>query len=196
MINITERAQDYFRHLIDQQDADDLGLRLQVMDPGTPRAGCDLQFCPESQRDASDTVLPFEGFELAVAQPSVAWLNEAEIDFEDADAGGQLTIKAPNIKGHAPGEDAPLFDRVAWVLESEVNPQLASHGGRVGLVAINDEHEAVLQFGGGCHGCGMADMTLNQGIEKTLLGQFPELKGVRDVTDHSTGENPYFTGEG
>ena len=194
MIDITPSAQDYFRHLLEQQDTEGLGLRLTVMDPGTPRAGCDLQFALADQRSPEDTVLDFEGFELAVERGSVAWLNEAKIDFEDDGPGGQLTIKAPNIKGHAPDDDAPLFDRVAWVLESEVNPQLASHGGQVSLVAISDANEAVLQFGGGCHGCGMADMTMNQGIEKTLKHHFPELAGVRDATDHSTGENPYFTG--
>lgn len=194
MIEISERAQRYFRHLIAQQDADDLGLRIQVMDPGTPRASCDLQFCPAGQRAEGDDVLVFNGFDFAVAKSSKAWLQGAEIDFEEEDAGGQLTIKAPNIKGNAPSDDAPLTERIGWVLDTEVNPQLASHGGRVSLVEVNEASEAVLRFGGGCHGCGMADMTLNQGIEKTLMHHFPELTGVRDVTDHTTGENPYFTG--
>ena len=192
MIEITDRAQDYFRKLIDQQDADDLGLRLTVLEPGTPRAACDLQFCPTDQAKADDRIDPFDGFVLYVSADSVRWLEEAQIDFETESGQGQLTIKAPNIKGEKPDEDSPLPDRVRWVIESDINPRLASHGGMVSLVEITEERAVVLRFGGGCHGCGMADVTLKEGIEKTLREHFPELTGILDATDHETGENPYF----
>ncbi len=192
MIKITQSAQDYFQRLITSQDSDDLGLRINVLEPGTPGASCDLQFCPQDQAGPQDERLAFDGFELFVAPESARWLSDSEIDFEEEGAGGQLSIKAPNIKGNTPAADAPLEARVTWVLESEINPQLASHGGRVALTAITEKNEVVLQFGGGCHGCGMADMTLKQGIEKTLMGHFPEISGVLDATDHSTGENPYY----
>lgn len=192
MIEITERAQEYFRKLIDQQDADDLGLRLTVLEPGTPRAACDLQFCPEGQAVSDDRVDAFDGFKLYVAGDSLAWLEDAQIDFETEAGQGQLTIRAPNIKGEKPGDDSPLPDRIRWVIESEINPRLAAHGGMVSLVDITEEQAVVLKFGGGCHGCGMADVTLKDGIEKTLREHFPELTGILDATDHDTGENPYF----
>lgn len=192
MIEITDAAQDYFRKLLAQQDADDLGLRLRVLEPGTPRAACDLQFCPTEQADGDDREDRFEGFSLFVAADSVSWLEDALIDFETEAGTGQLTIKAPNIKGATPGDDAPLPDRIRWVIEAEINPQLASHGGMVSLVEITERTEVVLRFGGGCHGCGMADVTLKEGIEKTLRGHFPEIAGILDATDHETGENPYF----
>ena len=135
---------------------------------------------------------PFDGFMLYVSADSVRWLEEAQIDFETESGQGQLTIKAPNIKGEKPGDDSPLPDRVRWVIESEINPQLAAHGGMVSLVDITEERAVVLRFGGGCHGCGMADVTLKEGIEKTLREHFPELSGILDATDHDTGENPYF----
>ena len=78
------------------------------------------------------------------------------------------------------------------MLETEINPALAAHGGRVGLVEITEEKQAVLQFGGGCHGCGMADVTLKQGIEQTLTQRIPEITGVLDATDHRSGKNPYY----
>ena len=81
--------------------------------------------------------------------------------------------------------------KLTEILHSEINPGLASHGGMVNLVEVEDE-VAVLQFGGGCQGCGMVDMTLKDGVEKTLLESLPQLKGVRDVTDHSVKENAYF----
>jgi Fe/S biogenesis protein NfuA len=103
-----------------------------------------------------------------------------------------LTIKAPNSKVPAVSEDSPLEDRINYVLHSEINPGLASHGGVVRLVEIEDAEVAILQFGGGCQGCGMVDMTLKEGVERTLLEQLPQLKAVRDVTDHTNRDNAYY----
>ncbi|MFN7553197.1 MAG: NifU family protein, partial [Pseudomonadota bacterium] len=106
--------------------------------------------------------------------------------------GGQLTIRAPQIKGRAPAAEAGAIERIQHVLESEINPGLASHGGRVSLVSLEADGIAVLRFGGGCHGCGMVDVTLREGIETTLRARVPEVTGVRDATDHSSGANPYL----
>ena len=194
MITITDTAQSYFSRLIDQQDEQGLGLRISVNQPGTPGASCDLQFCPAGQSMPDDRVVEFEQFNLYVARPSEKWLEKAEIDFEEDSTGGQLTIKAPGIKGTAPAEDATLEDRVEWLLQTEVNPALASHGGRVALIEITEKKEVVLQFGGGCHGCGMADVTLKQGIEQTLTRNLPEITAVVDATDHGSGRDPYYAG--
>lgn len=192
MIEITATAEAYFRRLLERQGMGEPGLRLAVLDPGTPSAQCDLQFCPAENARPDDERFTYEGFVLFVAPDSLPWLSQAEIDFEEDGAGGQLTISAPNIKGSMPDDDAPLAERLAWVIDTEINPQLAAHGGRVALVEITGEGKAVLQFGGGCHGCGMVDMTLKQGIEKTLAQRFPEISGVLDATDHASGENPYY----
>lgn len=192
MIEVSRNAQKYFKRLIDQQDTPGLGLRISVLDPGTPRASCDLQFCPQGEHETTDQGMEFSDFNLYVAQDSADWLTEAEIDFEQDNSGGQLAIKAPNIKGNMPKEDAKLDERVGWILETEINPGLASHGGKVALQEITADMVVVLQFGGGCQGCGMADVTLKQGIETALKGHFPEITEVRDATDHSTGENPYY----
>ncbi len=106
--------------------------------------------------------------------------------------GGQLTIKAPNAKMPRVDENSPLEDRINYVLYNEVNPALAAHGGEVSLVEVTAEQVAVLQFGGGCQGCGMVDQTLKGGVEKTLLEQLPQLKGVRDTTDHSDTSQAYY----
>ena len=78
------------------------------------------------------------------------------------------------------------------VIYNEINPMLESHGGEVSLIEFNDHGEAVLQFGGGCQGCGMVDVTLKDGIEKTLVEQIPEVTGVKDTTDHSIDDNAYY----
>lgn len=193
MIQISDKAQTYFAHLLAQQDEPDLGLRLKVLNPGTPRADCEILFCSQAEAGKDDQTLHYDGFKMFLAAGSNEWLEEAEIDFEDTATGGQLTVKAPHIKGHAPSGDAPLAERVAWVIDTEINTMVASHGGRVSLQEITPAGEAVLQFGGGCHGCSMVDVTLKIGVEKTLLSQFSELVGVLDATDHSTGENPYMS---
>jgi len=195
MIEITENAQSYFQRLIEQQDDDGLGLRLSVNHAGTPGASCDLQFCPSGQSMPDDHELEFTGFSLYVAEASVPWLEKAQIDFEEDATGGQLTIKAPGIKGSEPSAEASIEDRVGWLLETEINPSLASHGGRVALVEITPNKEVVLQFGGGCQGCGMADVTLKQGIEQTLMRNIPEISAVLDATDHRSGTNPYYAGD-
>ncbi len=192
MIEITKSAQEYFARLIAQQEMDDVGLYLTVLKPGTPLASCDLQFHVPGQSDQEEIEFKYDEFNLYIPAGSEHWLEQAKIDFEKTDAGSQLTIKAPGIKGNKPDDSESLEEKIAWVLQSEINPGLASHGGRVSLELITPENEVVLRFGGGCHGCGMVNVTLQDGIEKTLKEYFPEIKAVVDATDHASGSNPYY----
>jgi Fe/S biogenesis protein NfuA len=81
--------------------------------------------------------------------------------------------------------------RVIQVLEEQINPAIASHGGYAELVAVEDSI-AYLRLSGGCQGCGMASVTLSQGIEVAILDSVPEITEVVDVTDHASGANPYY----
>ena len=192
MIEITDSAQAYFSKLISQQEMDDIGLHLSVLKPGTPNAACDLHFHVPDAAGEAEREFNYEQFKLYVPESSERWLEDAKIDFEDTETGGQLTIKAPGIKGSMPDDSADLAEKVTWLLDAEINPGLASHGGVVGLETITPENEVVLRFGGGCHGCGMVNVTLQEGIEKTLKEHFPEVTAVIDATDHSSGDNPYY----
>ncbi len=192
MIEITESAQEYFGKLIEQQDMDDIGLHLTVLKPGTPLASCDLQFHVAGQSGEKELEFNYDQFNLYVPASSERWLDNAKIDFEKSAAGGQLTIKAPGIKGKEPDDSADLAEKVAWILEAEINPGLASHGGTVTLELITEAKEVVLRFGGGCQGCGMVSVTLQEGIEKTLKEHFPEITAIVDATVHAEGENPYY----
>jgi len=192
MINISDSAQTYFRHLLKTQGGDAVGIRVSAVHPGTPRADARLEFCENGDLLGDEWSLECEGFTLYVDAPSAPFLDGANINYATEGASSQLTIKAPRIKGEAPKGDASLVERVRWLLESEINPQLASHKGQVSLEEITSDGVVRLRFGGGCHGCGMADVTLKQGIEKTLMARIPEITAVRDATDHSTGEAPYI----
>ncbi len=132
------------------------------------------------------------GFEAWFEARSLPFLEDALVDYSRDRMGGQLTIKAPNAKLPKVDASSSLADRINYILYNEVNPQLAAHGGEVRLVELLEDGIAVLQFGGGCQGCGMVDATLKHGVEKSLLEQLPELKGVRDVTDHSVRTNAYY----
>ena len=92
--------------------------------------------------------------------------------------------------GTAPVDDA-LYERVADLVESQVKPMVARHGGRVELIDVQDA-VVMVRMAGGCQGCGMADVTLRQGIEAMLQQHVPEVKGIVDITDHTAGSNPYF----
>jgi Fe-S cluster biogenesis protein NfuA len=103
---------------------------------------------------------------------------------------GGVPAVAPRPAGTETGDDA-LFDRVARLFESHVNPMVGRHGGRVELIDVQDA-VVLLRMSGGCQGCGMADVTLRQGIEGLLGQHVPEIRGVMDITDHQSGSNPYF----
>ncbi len=192
MIDISERAQQHFLRLLDQQGIDGLGIRVRVTSPGTPAANCELEFCEPNDLAGGEWTIECAGFKFHIDGDSASWLDQASIDFEPNATGGQLNIRAPKIKGDVPGVDAGVIERVRFVLESEINPKLASHGGRATLLEVDADRVVVLQFGGGCHGCGMVDVTLKQGVEKTLRELVPEITGVRDATDHSDGAKPYY----
>lgn len=195
MIDISERAQNYFNHLLQQQDIEGLGIRLRVRQGGTPAATCELEFCEPGDLTGNEWTIECSAFRLYVEGDSVRWLDDASIDYEPTPTGGQLNIRAPNIKGRMPGAEAGVVERVQYVIDAEINPQIASHGGRISLLEVTSDGIVVLQFGGGCHGCGMVDVTLKQGVEKTLKARVPDIVEVRDATDHATGENPYYSGK-
>lgn len=192
MIAISDSAQQYFEKLIEQQDIEDLGLRIDVKNAGLPTADCQLSFCESGQSSATDESQQCSGFTLFIDKKSLPYLTDASFDYEQSNTGGQLVIKAPNIRGLKPGEGANLQERVQYVIDSEVNPMIASHGGVITLLDITEDKEVLIRFGGGCQGCGMANVTLKDGVEKTILERLPEIKAVKDVTDHGSGENPYY----
>lgn len=192
MIQISDTAQNHFRKLLERESVPGMGVRLSAVNPGTPRADARLEFAEPGDLDGNEWAVDCDGFTVYVAGDSVAWLDGAEIDYVFQGASAQLQIRAPKIKGQAPGESASLVERVHWVVENEVNPQLASHGGRVAVQEVRADGVVLLRFGGGCHGCGMADVTLKQGIEKTLMAKVPGVTAVRDATDHDTGTAPYI----
>jgi len=192
IINITESAEKYLAKLLKDKKETDIAVRIFISDPGTPRAETCLAYCKPDEAEQDDIILNLKLITVHVEKRSVPFLVDSEVNFDNDTFGGQLTIKAPNARLPNISPNSPPEDRINYVIYNEINPMLESHGGEVSLLEFTKNGEAILQFGGGCQGCGMVDVTLKDGIEKTLLEQIPELKSVKDSTDHSLDDNAYY----
>ena len=193
MIDISSSAQTYLQSLLAKQDDAGVAIRIFVAQPGTPQAETCIAYCRPGEEQEGDIAVEYEGFRAWFEGRSEPYLEDAQVDYQEDQMGGQLTIKAPNARVPKVGPDAPIEDRINYVLYNEINPGLAAHGGVVSLVEVTPEKQAVLQFGGGCQGCSAVDITLKSSVEGTLLEQVPELTGVLDHTDHSFTENAYYS---
>ena len=192
-ITVTPSAQEYLVDLLAKQDNEGMGVRIFVERPGTPHAECCMAYCTQGEQEPTDTKLELEGFNAFIDAESVPFLEDAVIDYSKDRMGGQLTFRAPKSKVPQIDDNASVEQKVNYFLYSEINPQLAAHGGNVQLIGlVENDTVAVLKFGGGCQGCGMVDVTLKEGIEKTLLEKIPQLKRVTDETDHTVTEHAYF----
>ncbi len=195
IITITKTAEDYLARLISEKNEPGTAVRVFITDPGTPHAETCLAYCKPDELTPSDVLISLPTLSVYVEERSIPFLEESEVNYDIDNFGGQLTIKAPNARLPNISPDSPLEDRVNYVIYNEINPMLESHGGVVSLKEITKDKFAILQFGGGCQGCSMVDVTLKDGVEKTLLESIPELAGVRDMTDHTMDENAFYGGE-
>jgi Fe/S biogenesis protein NfuA len=181
-------------------------LALYVEVTGTRGAGYayDLYFSDRSDAPEGAAIGSDGGVTIVVPPKSVDRLRGSRLEFA-AEGGGGLVLVNPNaptpeeINPGVPadilalGIEGPLAHTAIAVLESSVNPAIASHGGRADLIAMDEEKKvAYLKLSGGCQGCAMSQLTLSQGIETQLIEAIPELTGVVDVTNHASGENPFY----
>ena len=192
IIEITKSAEEYLFKLIKDKNEVDLSIRIFITDPGTPKAETCLAYCNPDEIITDDIIINLELITVYVEKRSLPFLKDTIVNFDKDNFGGQLTIKAPNARLPNISKDSSIEDKINYVIYNEINPMLESHGGDVSLIEFNDNGIAILQFGGGCQGCGMVDLTLKEGIEKSLVEQIPEVVGVKDVTDHTIDENAYY----
>lgn len=190
-VDITESAQDYLAELLTKQNTPGISVRMFVNDPGTSRAETCIAYCRPGEEKEGDEFVEMKHFRCYFDGRSIPYLKDAKVDYSPDRMGGQLTIKAPNAKMPQVSDDSPLADKVNYVLYNEVNPQLAAHSGEVSLERM-EGNVAILKFGGGCQGCASVDLTLKEGVERTLMEKVPGLEAVRDVTDHTDRSQSYY----
>jgi Fe/S biogenesis protein NfuA len=169
------------------EDSAEVALRVTAREEGA-RFRYELKLVAADSKGDDDSVVNLDDIDLYLDSDSAACLRGATLDFVDDISGSGLKFDNPNKTALA---RHPLGSRVQQILDDQINPGLASHGGAVSLVDI-EETRVVLSFGGGCQGCGMVDVTLKDGVTAQLQQQIPEITEVVDVTDHSAGENPYY----
>jgi Fe/S biogenesis protein NfuA len=205
IVSLTEEARKVVREALDQEpNPTSLALWLEVRGVQEGSFVYDLYFQAASDADEGDQLHHDGDVPVIVPAGSVDRLRGARLEWSEEGAGGLVLVNpnSPTPEEASPGVPpeilalgitGPLALRVVNVLEQAVNPSIASHGGRADLVALDEsEGIAYLRLSGGCQGCAMSQMTLRQGIETTLLEEVPELTKVHDVTDHGSGENPFY----
>lgn len=195
IIDITPEGVEKLKELRDQEpETDRLGLRVEIISEPGEEFRYDLSFEVVTQAAFSDEVRTVDGMKIIVPANSLELLTGSILDYNDAQG---LIIRNPN-KPLAPSveglvKDDELSAQIESVLSGEVNPALAAHGGFVSYAGHDGEGVAYLTMGGGCHGCSMSRMTLMEGVQTTLVEKVPGVVKVRDLTDHASGENPYYT---
>lgn len=197
LLTFTDAARDrVVENLAATGDGDQLALRLVAARRAPATFDYELSFVGRDEREADDRVLAVGdgdsgGFEVFVDAASAELVAGTTIDFLHTLQRIGFEFDNPQATW---GE--PLADAVQRALDDEVNPRVGSHGGVVALREVRDG-VAYLEMGGGCQGCGKAEATLRDGVERLLADKVPELRGVVDVTDHEAGDNPFFApGEG
>jgi len=187
ILNVTEAAADKVRAAKASDGNDDVALRVIAREDGA-KFRYELKLVAVDSKEADDSVVHLDNIDLYLDSESAPRLRGATLDFVEDISGSGLKFENPNKTTLARD---PLAGRVQEVLDERVNPGLAAHGGVVSLVDIQGAR-VVLSFGGGCQGCGMADVTLKEGVSVQLKQQIPEISEVVDATAHAAGDSPYY----
>ena len=185
-IELTDAARQKFIEFLEAEEDDGLAIRLEVAGRGPHGFNYLLDFVVEADEAERNVVLDFGAFRMLVDPGSVGSLDGATIDFVQRGLESGFHFENPNSQWKD-----PVANAVQQVLDTQINPSVAGHGGFVALLDVKDS-TAYVALGGGCQGCGMADVTLKQGIEVAIKSSVPEIETVLDTTDHAAGENPYY----
>lgn len=194
MIELTQSAREHvLSFFAEEEDGAELAVRVSVANPSPVAPGYAMSLIEVAEIEDSDERFSVDGIEIVVDPESARILKGTTIDWVDSIQGAGFRFDNPNIKplGSEPLE-GPLAERVQRVIDEHINPGVAMHGGAIRLVDIRDD-VVYLQMGGGCQGCGMASVTLTQGIKQVFMRLVPEIVDVQDVTDHAAGTDPYFS---
>lgn len=195
IIELTAAAHIKLLELRDEEpEQDRLGLRLEIVSPPGQEFRYDLSFDVVTKAAFTDEVRNHDGLRVIIPAKDIESVRGATLDYDDR---GGLVLRNPNRPELPRPEglvnDDALSAEIESIVTRDVNPALAAHGGFVTFVGHDTEGTAYLTMGGGCHGCSMSKMTMLEGVQTMLSEAIPAVERVRDLTDHSTGENPYYS---
>ena len=187
MLEITDKAREMLDQFAEQaEDSDGISLKVEIIGRGPKGFQYDLQLIGKGDSLDDDAEFEVDGMTVFVGSRSVPYLEGTVLDYKETLMGGGFSFENPN-----PLWIDDVSKAVAEVIAEKVNPIVATHGGHVDLIGV-DEGKAIIAFGGGCQGCGMVDVTLKQGVEVMITEGVPGVSGVVDITDHSAGTNPFY----
>jgi Fe/S biogenesis protein NfuA len=186
MLTITESAKQKILSVIQAQGQPGDGLRIAIVGRSSSGFRYDLHLVEEGEAEAEDIIIDTGAFPVIVDPESAPHLQDAVIDYVETLQQSGFRIGNPN-----PVWTDPQAVAIQELLDTQINPAVASHGGHVELVDVQD-NVVYIRFGGGCQGCGMVGVTLNQGVEQAIRDAFPEIREIVDTTDHASGTNPYY----
>lgn len=190
MLTFTETARQMVLSFMAEGYEEQPALRVAVH--GSPLAPQYELALVEGEPGADDVVVDGGGFRVLVDRASAGRLEGATIDYVERGGEVGFEVKAANGRPAAGAVPAgPLAERVQQVIEQRINPAIAAHGGYITLVDVKDD-VVYIEMSGGCQGCGMARVTLRHGVERMIREAVPEVAGIEDVTDHASGENPFY----
>ena len=197
-VKVTDEARSQILTALEQQQPEKTALRIEATTDGTAEFAYGMRLVGDDDLRDGDEIVESNGVKLLVDPASARNLEGAIVDYEDGILRSGFRFDNPNKPkipelGEGPRADlrGQAAEKVEHLINTEINSAVAAHGGVVNFVGVK-ENRAYLSFGGGCHGCGMVDVTLKQGIEARIKELVPEIEEVVDVTDHSAGENPFY----
>jgi Fe/S biogenesis protein NfuA len=186
-IRFTDEALQKLTEVIDNHPNPVVGLRLEIAGRQEGQFQHLLSLVEEGAQVEGDAEVDAHGIHVFVAPRDVGYVDGLEIDFSESEPGqGALQFSNPNPLWSDPREWT-----IQQLFDDHINPQIAAHGGVISLLGVQ-ERTAYVEFGGGCVGCGMLNVTLKQGVEVIVKEHVPDIDEIVDTTDHASGTNPYY----
>ena len=187
MLEITEKAREMLDQFAEQAENEgEFALKVDIVGRGPKGFQYDLQLVDKNDAQEDDIETEVNGMAVFVGARSALYLDGTTLDYKETLMGGGFNFENPN-----PLWIDDLSKAVAEIIAEQVNPVVATHGGHVDLIGV-DEGKAIIAFGGGCQGCGMVDVTLKQGVEVMITEGVPGVSEVVDATNHAAGTNPFY----
>ena len=184
-IHATDYARTRIQQVRDNRKQPDAGVRIAITGRANGEFLYDLDLVFAGQEREGDMVIEGpQGIPFYAPLATVPYLDGITLDADKL--SGTLKVRNPN-----PLWMDPLAEQVQSFLDEDINPMVAGHGGHIDLLDVT-EGKAYIHMGGACQGCGMADVTLGQGVRTALVDRFPEITEVVDSTNHAEGTNPYY----
>ena len=189
MLKMSDLAKTKIKEAIENYEKPVVGIRAIAQARSPFQVSYGLAFVDDKSVNKNDKIIDIGEIKIYIDREQLEYFEGVTLDFEDGMAGsGFKFIDLPKIPKKYQGT---IAEKVVKVIEEEINPGIASHGGFVSLVDVKG-NDIMIQMGGGCQGCGMANVTLKDGIEVALKKAIPEIGGIYDVTDHAGGKNPFY----